>query len=386
MLERQSPRKVAERLLSIQMDPNNPAIVRDISDGGLGFYALNPVTQSGLIHFSFLNDGQRIEASGELVWTDSSKRTGGLSFRSLPLASRKRIRDWVDHAEPPAGTRAPFEPAPPLSQEPDMAGIGLPHANSNRYDRSADNTWDPPASPGFALLKDNPGYTPYTWDQETFFARPRTMFLRGFVTGAFVAAVLATFLFLKYGNPGGALSTLVGAKNGASPAPQSSPAAPPPVAASPPLGSSASPPRGSAEAPIASAPLPASGDDSKASSPSASAQVAKEPPPADDRSTRAGDSAQPKAAGPGEAELALAQSYLNAKGEPADGAAAVRLLWTAVQKGNVEAEITLADLYARGQGVRKSCGQARVLLRAIERKGGGKEPEGLAQTIRRNCR
>ncbi|HYK39507.1 MAG TPA: hypothetical protein VEU98_05745, partial [Candidatus Eremiobacteraceae bacterium] len=48
---------------------------------------------------------------------------------------------------------------------------------------------------------------------------------------------------------------------------------------------------------------------------------------------------------------------------------AVALLWSSVEKGYVSAEVTLADLYARGDGVEKSCEQARVLLEAAIRKG-----------------
>ncbi len=40
-----------------------------------------------------------------------------------------------------------------------------------------------------------------------------------------------------------------------------------------------------------------------------------------------------------------------------------------VEKGNPAAEILLADLFARGDGVIKSCSQARVLLAAAIKHG-----------------
>jgi hypothetical protein len=61
---RQSPRKVINRVLSIQMEPDIQAIVRNISDEGLCFHALTPVAQSGTIRFSFAENGQRTEAIG----------------------------------------------------------------------------------------------------------------------------------------------------------------------------------------------------------------------------------------------------------------------------------------------------------------------------------
>jgi TPR repeat protein len=106
----------------------------------------------------------------------------------------------------------------------------------------------------------------------------------------------------------------------------------------------------------------------------------------DDHVTRAPESLPPIAADPGDADLALAQSYLSGNTGPAGSAAAASFLWAAVEKGNVTAEITLADLYARGDGVTKSCEQARVLLRAASGKGSSEASQNLSQIIRRDCR
>ena len=67
-LDRQSPRRAADRILSIEMGSSNHAIVLNISNEGLGFHAINPLAQSGTIHFSFLDGANGVEASGELVW------------------------------------------------------------------------------------------------------------------------------------------------------------------------------------------------------------------------------------------------------------------------------------------------------------------------------
>lgn len=63
----------------------------------------------------------------------------------------------------------------------------------------------------------------------------------------------------------------------------------------------------------------------------------------------------------GEAEL---RSALAAK-EPSVKAA---LLWKAVGKGNVDAQVRLADMYAYGVGVPQSCDQAMVLMRSASGK------------------
>ncbi len=54
---------------------------------------------------------------------------------------------------------------------------------------------------------------------------------------------------------------------------------------------------------------------------------------------------------------------------PADTATAAQLLWVSIEKGNTNAEVELAGLYARGEGVQKSCEQARILLTAAVNKG-----------------
>lgn len=76
----------------------------------------------------------------------------------------------------------------------------------------------------------------------------------------------------------------------------------------------------------------------------------------------------------GQSEYSEAIQLLRGKNGRADTAAVARLLWTAVEKGNSNAEVALAELYRLGQGVSQNCDQARVLLTAAARKG---NPEGV---------
>ncbi len=61
------------------------------------------------------------------------------------------------------------------------------------------------------------------------------------------------------------------------------------------------------------------------------------------------------------------------------------LLWASVKKGHVPAEVTLADLYRRGEGVEKNCDQARVLLVAASKKGSIEARQMLEQIAERGC-
>jgi hypothetical protein len=73
----------------------------------------------------------------------------------------------------------------------------------------------------------------------------------------------------------------------------------------------------------------------------------------------------------GSEELAMAERYLNAgPGTVRDSRQASAWLWKAVGKQNLTATMLLSDLYLRGDGVTKSCDQARLLLDAAARKGG----------------
>jgi hypothetical protein len=83
--------------------------------------------------------------------------------------------------------------------------------------------------------------------------------------------------------------------------------------------------------------------------------------------------AAPTEGGTGQKEFEQARDILKGNRRQRDLPQAVELLWTAVRKGYVPAEVTLADLFARGDGVEKSCDQARVLLQAAIQKG---SPEG----------
>jgi cytoskeletal protein RodZ len=80
----------------------------------------------------------------------------------------------------------------------------------------------------------------------------------------------------------------------------------------------------------------------------------------------------------GSEELATAQKYLNpSAGITRDTQEAARWLWKAVAKQNLTATLLLSDLYLRGDGVPKSCDQARLLLDAAARKGAAAAAERL---------
>lgn len=72
----------------------------------------------------------------------------------------------------------------------------------------------------------------------------------------------------------------------------------------------------------------------------------------------------------GSEELTTAEKFLHSgPGTARDSREAANWLWKAVAKQNSTATLLLSDLYLRGDGVTKSCDQARLLLDAAARKG-----------------
>ena len=79
---RNSPRIALKNLAYVNLEPDNGGILIDVSEGGICFRSAVPVPQSSTVHFSFSLDSHRIEASGRLAWTDTTRKRGGLRLRS----------------------------------------------------------------------------------------------------------------------------------------------------------------------------------------------------------------------------------------------------------------------------------------------------------------
>jgi hypothetical protein len=123
------------------------------------------------------------------------------------------------------------------------------------------------------------------------------------------------------------------------------------------------------------------------------------PPPS---AAAAGDNAKPKAgnsvpsASPSEpaatlnpangaAELAIAEDFLSGKTHPRNSEEAAKYLWRAVGKENPTAILLLSDMYLAGDGVPRSCDQARLLLSAAAKKGVSQAAERLRDLLRSGC-
>jgi hypothetical protein len=74
----------------------DPAIILDLSEGGMAIQALQAVEADSPLHLQFDLPGSLDSMSvvGEVIWADSSGRAG-LRFLDLSEDQRQRLRDWV---------------------------------------------------------------------------------------------------------------------------------------------------------------------------------------------------------------------------------------------------------------------------------------------------
>jgi hypothetical protein len=99
---RHVPRTKLDKLAYIHIEPNNGGIVLNVSGDGLAFHSMAPVEKNGPVHFSLKEQNRRIDVCGELIWTDTVQKIGGLRFTTLTSEARDQIENWMTPPEPTA--------------------------------------------------------------------------------------------------------------------------------------------------------------------------------------------------------------------------------------------------------------------------------------------
>src|SRR5437870_89241 len=78
-------RKVPTDPAFIQIERDEVGKVLNVSEGGLSFSSVTPVPRNLPVYFWFsFNLKDRIEAMGEVAWTDLSRTVGGKVHATLP--------------------------------------------------------------------------------------------------------------------------------------------------------------------------------------------------------------------------------------------------------------------------------------------------------------
>ena len=328
--DRRQLRTVPDTLAFVQLDHDDGGKVLNISEGGLSFEAFAPVRQNGPIRFWFSLDlSKRIEAIGELAWTDATRKVGGLRFLELSPSGRSQIRNWISQGFKRNSVAAESS----VSEAITTAASSIPtELVPLKRHRSA----------------------------------VRRQFIRGVFLGILVTSA-ATVPAVEYANSGKQVAT-------------------PPPAASGQMALADSEPQAGASVPV-------SVSGARRGSIASAARKTQQ-------STQAGDLSDsplssnvvkprpqsldnPSAGGSHALSVALAQSRETS--DARKSIASPQQLWSKVEGGNVQAALTLADLYLRGDGVAANCDQARVLLFVASKKGSARAIKELRELDTTGC-
>src|ERR1700690_2050061 len=125
---RKAARKRLNQLAYIRIGADNGGLIADLGEGGLGFQTIAAIERDGPLRFWFtLDSDDRVQATGELVWTDESRKVGGLRFTQISKEALDVIQDWIERKDTQAGgatdtrdevkVEAPLE-APPAAVTP----------------------------------------------------------------------------------------------------------------------------------------------------------------------------------------------------------------------------------------------------------------------------
>jgi hypothetical protein len=93
--KRRFVRKRTDQLLYAEFGPDNGSILLNLCEEGCSFQSIAPVRDE-LLRLSFsVGDGQKLEGHGQMVWSDTSKKTGGLRFVKPSAKLREQVREWL---------------------------------------------------------------------------------------------------------------------------------------------------------------------------------------------------------------------------------------------------------------------------------------------------
>ena len=369
---RQAPRTKLVDIAYIGMGPENGGLVLDVSDGGLSLHAVAPVQRTEKIKFLLsLRGHSRIEGTGEVVWTNSMGTVCGLKFTSLSVGAIEHLNNWTNQSR-----------LARTSRTTDMAARSKVEAPPAEIVPAADNA-------GRSLLNSSPLFAiaPVVEapSAEAVAGKRLQSPLLFWTAFGILAAAIGTAAFF-YGVHVGKSQFRPVAQSPAPSTPQANapidagtsvPAAPGAIETQPIPDEMHSPPSGAV--PVASRPIL---NTSKPEAASGSAQQAA----GKDGIGKAASTPHPaQASDGGNAELAAAMAQLNGDNGSRDTSSAIRLLWAAVRKGNIEAEVTLADLYLYGDGVQQNCDQGRTLLMAASKSGDAQAKVKLDELNANGC-
>ena len=379
--KRRFVRKRTDQLLYAEFGPDNGSILLNLSEGGCSFQSMAPVRAEQMRFSVSVGDGRKLEGNGQMVWSDTSEKTGGMRFLNPSQELQEQVHEWLEETLVTAdGT---LDPAA-------MESKAKRRRKKLREEARADAelAWEEGAlkagetkpvseiEPGAA--KAGAGKNPLAHVFSPDLAAYNDLALRpaNFAgeegpsgTRRGVAAIaLSTILLMTligYRRELGHLVMSFGSsiagdeqKGGAGPAPETHPET---GAVTPNAGSEASP----------------------TATPASMTEGRETPNESGGESLPASNE---QIAAPAGGPSGVPSEVPKRVSSPQQGVGEdVPSLWTSVENGDSHAEVVLAGRYVRGEGVPQSCAEARVLLEAAVKRGSADAKQKLDELPQAGC-
>lgn len=89
-------RQKVRTLAHVQLDATHGAILRDLSEFGIALQTVVPLAAKQQVHMRFELPAPRVrmEAAGQVVWTDAWGQAG-VQFLDLPHRSERLLKEWI---------------------------------------------------------------------------------------------------------------------------------------------------------------------------------------------------------------------------------------------------------------------------------------------------
>lgn len=421
--KRRLERARTDQLLYVELGTGNGGILLNVSEEGCGVLAIAPMWDDKP-HFTFaIGGGRQIQGDAQVAWVDKSRKMGGLRFVDPSTAFREQIRAWLADPKIPEVAQPPPEPSPETNilapahapvespekrrrkqlREEARAKLEFAQQLSDNRKAGAPSETQPDKQFQFGeatsalanTLQDTlenvslPGPNQgsgvhtlsYAWPSEPIKLPPQVRekahprrhhadrsLLKG-VVAIVLGAAIAALAVAYHQQAGQALMRLgtslagkpqeiapMGNTNGGAAAVGSAPEASPAPAQVEPAFTSDTAER-------KPEPLDTAGDKSTDTTSEAREQEVVPPQPKPQSKEELLTSPVPQKPTPVPKQVARENKESHATAEQ------VQALWSEVEAGDVSAEVALGELYAQGNGVPKSCGQARMLLNSAAKKG-----------------
>jgi PilZ domain len=371
---RQTFRRVPEKFAFIQLDRDDGGAVLNISEGGLSFNTFAPVLQNGPIHFWFsLNLNERIDVWGEVVWTDETKKLGGLRFIRLPERAERQIREWISLPIPRQAPDKMYTPqavggssSRVVAREPDAVARFVSKASRQQA------TFLPGAEVAgvsttlFPILREVEAAGELV-PMSRYLSAKRRQLILGFLLGTCISATVAVAAY-KYSNQRRENKTPETVSSASAPRKTGGEALPP-VPVSPSV-ASGSPPD------IFGGNNRKTGISGTKTSKILATETGGHPSP---------NAWEAPASNPQKRASLPLQPSLSGKASQQKASRTPQQLWASVQSGNSKAAVALADLYIKGEGVPQNCNQARVLLLFASEKRNAEAIKRLQELDKTGC-